>query len=68
MSTTKIPKQLPSSVLAQPPARSFAEQYNNIPSRVGQSAKLIEQKETEWERTRSEKGISERLLSMLIFR
>jgi len=53
MTNNRICKQMPVSVLAQPPTRSFLDQYSTIPSKGGQSAKVIETKENEWERTKS---------------
>ena len=61
ISHSKVPKQLPVSVLTQAPPRSMQEQHIATGSK---SAKVIIDKENnnELDRARSEKGISERLL------
>ena len=66
MSNTKVPKQLPVSVLAQPPPRSVQDQHTFMASK---SAKAIKEKENtnELYQARSEKGISERLLRKSYF-
>ena len=66
MTSSKIPKQLQSSVTCQAPNRSFLDQHGGTAPQYSSSKYVSGKSETrvesEIDRVKSEKGISERLL------
>ncbi len=63
MNSNKIPKTMPASCLSAPLPKSFVEQYtyytgNLSPNKLHNSMKVLEKVESDFEKMKSQKGIS----------